>query len=93
MSVRNFARVFRQEMNITPAEFVDAARLDAARRLLQDTAKPLQQIASLCGFGNADGMRRAFTRYLGVGPAEYRLRFRSAWAGTSHQPTLLQSRR
>jgi len=93
MSVRNFARVFRQEMNITPAEFVDAARLDAARRLLQDTAKSLQQIASLCGFGNSDGMRRAFTRYLGVGPAEYRLRFRSAWAGSSHQPTLLQSRR
>ena len=55
---------------ITPAEFVDAARLDSAKRLLQDTAKSLQQIASLCGFGNADGRRRAFFRYLGVGPAE-----------------------
>lgn len=84
MSVRNFARVFRQEMNMTPAEFVDAARLDAARLLLEDSAKSLQQIAIRCGFGNADGMRRAFIRNLGIGPGEYRLRFRSAWGGRGH---------
>ncbi|WP_051383583.1 GlxA family transcriptional regulator [Bradyrhizobium sp. WSM3983] len=83
MSVRNFTRVFRREMNMTPTEFVDAARLDAARLLLEDSGKSLQQIALRCGFGNADGMRRAFVRNLGVGPGEYRLRFRSAWADTT----------
>jgi transcriptional regulator GlxA family with amidase domain len=72
-------------MNITPAEFVDAARLDAARRFLEDTAKPLQQIASQCGFGNVDGMRRTFIRDLGVSPGEYRRRFRSAWVGTENK--------
>ncbi|WP_426420411.1 GlxA family transcriptional regulator [Bradyrhizobium genosp. A] len=86
MSVRNFARVFRQEMNMTPAEFVDAARLDAARLLLEDSGRSLQQIATRCGFGNADGMRRVFVRNLGIGPGEYRLRFRSAWAGTGNTP-------
>ncbi|WNV12528.1 GlxA family transcriptional regulator [Tardiphaga sp. 709] len=86
MSVRNFTRVFRQEMNMTPTEFVDAARLDAARLLLEEGGKSMQQIAMRCGFGNADGMRRAFIRNLGVGPAEYRLRFRSAWTGTNHVP-------
>jgi transcriptional regulator GlxA family with amidase domain len=85
MSTRNFARVFRQEMGITPAEFVDAARLDAARRLLEDTAKPLQSIASVCGFGNVDGMRRTFIRNLGVSPGGYRRRFRSAWVGTGRK--------
>lgn len=79
MSVRNFTRVFRQEMQMTPTEFVDAARLDAARLLLEDSAKSLQQIAIRCGFASADGMRRAFIRNLGIGPGEYRLRFRSAW--------------
>lgn len=83
MSVRNFTRVFRREMNMTPTEFVDAARLDAARLLLEDSGKSLQQIALRCGFGNADGMRRAFVRNLGVGPGEYRRRFRSAWADTN----------
>lgn len=94
MSTRNFARVFRQEMSMTPAEFVDAARLDAARRLLADTVKPMQQIASGCGFGNLDGMRRTFIRNLGVSPGEYRRRFRSAWNGTGRKsmPAVLGAR-
>ena len=37
MSTRNFARVFHREVGATPADFVEAARLDAARRMLQDT--------------------------------------------------------
>ncbi len=79
MSVRNFARVFRREMNMTPADFVEAARLDAARRLLQDSQAPLQRIADNCGFGNVDSMRRAFLRTLGVSPLNYRRRFVSAF--------------
>jgi transcriptional regulator GlxA family with amidase domain len=79
MSVRNFARVFRKEMEMTPADFVEAARLDAARRMLQDTGAPLQRIADACGFGNVDVMRRAFIRNIGVSPLDYRRRFKSAW--------------
>ena len=89
MSTRNFARVFRQEMSITPAEFVDAARLDAARRLLEDTARPLQSIASECGFRNLDGMRRTFIRNLGVSPGGYRRCFRSAWVGAGRKSLAL----
>src|SRR5258708_38920861 len=65
MSTRNFARVFRREMNMTPADFVEAARLDAARRMLVDTSTPLQRVAHTCGFGNVDGMRRSFVRNIG----------------------------
>jgi transcriptional regulator GlxA family with amidase domain len=81
MSTRNFARVFRREMNMTPAEFVEAARLDAARRMLVDTSTPLQRVAHICGFGNVDGMRRTFVRNIGIAPLDYRKRFRTAWAG------------
>ncbi|WP_167257399.1 AraC family transcriptional regulator [Dyella marensis] len=31
-------------------------------------------MAALCGFSNADHLRRAFVQYLGVTPAEYRRR-------------------
>ena len=79
MSVRNFARVFRREMKMTPADFVEAARIDEARRMLQDTTVALARIAALCGFGTADGLRRPFLRNLGVSPLDYRRRFRSAW--------------
>ena len=76
MSVRNFARVFQQETGITPADFVEMARVDSARRLLEDTDKPLQRVAAHCGFANPDTMRRAFLRRIGTGPGEYRERFR-----------------
>lgn len=76
MSVRNFTRVFQQETGITPADFVEMARVDSARRLLEDTDKPLQRVASSCGFANPDTMRRAFVRRIGTGPSEYRERFR-----------------
>jgi transcriptional regulator GlxA family with amidase domain len=86
MSTRNFARVFRSEMDMTPAEFIDMARLDAARRMLQDSATPLQRIAALCGFTNVEGMRRTFTRHLGVSPVDYRQRFRTAWTDVGGKP-------
>ncbi|MCW2244303.1 GlxA family transcriptional regulator [Azospirillum canadense] len=77
MSPRNFARIFRRDTNRTPAEFVAAARLDAARRMLVDTQAPLQRISHSCGFGDLSTMRRAFLRNLGITPLDYRKRFRS----------------
>lgn len=76
MSVRNFTRIFQQEAGMTPADFVEMARVDSARRMLEDTDKPLQRVASHCGFANPDTMRRAFLRRIGTGPSEYRERFR-----------------
>lgn len=76
MSVRNFTRVFQQETGLTPADFVEMARSYSARRLLEDTDKPLQRIASSCGFANPDTMRRAFVWRIATGPSEYRERFR-----------------
>lgn len=77
MSTRNFSRIFRQETGMTPADFVEAVRLDAARRLLEDTAMSLQLIAFHCGFGTTDRMRRAFLRNLEINPLDYRRRFQS----------------
>jgi transcriptional regulator GlxA family with amidase domain len=77
MSTRNFGRVFKQELGITPADFVGAARTDAARRMLEDTSQPLQRIATACGFADVNAMRRAFTKTIGVSPNDYRSRFQS----------------
>jgi hypothetical protein len=41
---------------------------DAARRLLEDTSQPLQRIASSCGFGDVNTMRRTFVKSIGVSP-------------------------
>ncbi len=75
MSARNFARVFTREVGATPARFVESARLDAARRLLEETSEGVEEVAAHCGFGSAEAMRRAFDRQLHVRPADYRRRF------------------
>ena len=78
MSPRHFARVFKQETGATPARAALAARVEAARRRLEDGDDGLEGVAAACGFGSAEVMRRAFLRTVRVGPAVYRRRFRRA---------------
>lgn len=75
MSLRNFSRVFRNEVGQTPAAFVEKLRVEAARRHLEETNQSLDAIARNCGFGSADSMRRSFHRVLRVAPSDYRKRF------------------
>ncbi|HEX3910318.1 MAG TPA: DJ-1/PfpI family protein [Solirubrobacteraceae bacterium] len=75
MSPRHFARAFRAETGVTPARYVEHVRLEAARRVLEDSSTPIAEVARECGFGTAETMRRVFLRGLAVGPAEYRRRF------------------
>jgi transcriptional regulator GlxA family with amidase domain len=75
LSPRHFARLFRAEVGITPATWVEEARVNAARRLLELGNEAPKQVARHCGFADADTLRRAFARQVGVTPAEYRKRF------------------
>jgi transcriptional regulator GlxA family with amidase domain len=85
MSARNLARHFVQETGITPHEFVERARIDAARMLLEGSDRPLKAVAYDCGFGTADRMRIVFHERLGVTPAQYRASFRQTNA--TREPT------
>jgi transcriptional regulator GlxA family with amidase domain len=78
MSERNFARAFRRETGLTPAAYVEAARVERARIALETGALPVDAVARQVGFGTVETMRRAFRRRVGVSPASYRERFRSA---------------
>ncbi|HEY4065826.1 MAG TPA: GlxA family transcriptional regulator [Burkholderiaceae bacterium] len=75
MSTRHFARSFSHWAGMTPHEFVESARLDSARRLLEATTQALKSIAWECGFASTDRMRLAFVRRVGVTPGQYRASF------------------
>jgi transcriptional regulator GlxA family with amidase domain len=77
MSPRNFARVFRREVGRTPAGYVEAQRVETARRLLETTGRSVAEVADACGFGRVETMHRAFRRRLRVPPAQYRRHFRT----------------
>jgi transcriptional regulator GlxA family with amidase domain len=78
MSPRNFARVFLTETGMTPAKFVERARIDAARYYLESTELPIETVADKSGFRDPERMRRTFHRLLGVSARDYRARFKSA---------------
>jgi transcriptional regulator GlxA family with amidase domain len=75
MSERNFTRRFRIETGVTPAQFIESARLDRARALLEETDWTMKKLARQAGFGSVDALQRAFVRRLSTTPREYRQRF------------------
>lgn len=60
-----------------PAVYVEALRVERARALLEDD-HGVEAAARTAGFASAEVLRRTFHRRLGVSPAAYRERFRSA---------------
>lgn len=77
LSVRQLTRLFRQEVGVTPARYVEQVRVEAAQGLLESRDDPLDVVARRAGFGSPETMRRAFLREIGVPPAVYRARFRT----------------
>ncbi|UXY32426.1 GlxA family transcriptional regulator [Streptomyces sp. HUAS TT20] len=75
LSVRHFTRLFQQRTSTTPAAYVEAARLEAARRLLEDSDRSLPEVSAASGLGSVETLHRVFRRRLGTTPAEYRRRF------------------
>lgn len=75
LSRRTFIRAFRSTMGTTPASWVRELRLDEARRLLETTALPVEQVASACGFGSTVTFRQAFVNAYSVTPTHYRATF------------------
>lgn len=77
MSPRNFRRVFRNDVGITPARYVERLRLEQACVLLTSSTESVERIASRVGFSSTDGFRRAFRARYGATPGQYRDRFKS----------------
>jgi transcriptional regulator GlxA family with amidase domain len=77
LSERHFARAWRAATGLTPAAYVEALRVERARALLQD-GQGVDAVARAAGFASAEVLRRVFHRRLGVAPAAYRDRFRTA---------------
>jgi transcriptional regulator GlxA family with amidase domain len=75
MSPRNFSRAYKQATGRSPAKAVEIFRLEAARRLLEQSERNAEQIAVQCGFGDEERMRVTFQRHLAVSPSDYRKRF------------------
>ncbi|MEV0021269.1 helix-turn-helix domain-containing protein [Streptomyces atroolivaceus] len=78
MSVRTFTRRFREEVGISPGQWLAQQRVERARQLLESTDLSVDQVARDAGFGTATSLRQHVQAALGVSPTVYRRTFRSA---------------
>ena len=81
MSQRTLVRRFRAETGEGLAEWVARRRIERARALLEDTDRPVAQVAHDAGFGSVEALRRHFQARVGTSPRAYRDTFRAqpAW--------------
>ncbi len=75
MSRRTFIRRFEQSTGMPPGQWVVAARVEAARFLLETGASELDDVAVKAGFGTSAGLRYHFKRHVGLTPTAYRGQF------------------
>jgi AraC family transcriptional regulator len=72
LSLYHFARVFRQSFGVPPHRYHMARRMERARSLLQRPSLPVTNIGIQIGFREASSFTKAFRRFTGLTPTEYR---------------------
>ncbi len=78
LTERSLHRLFIREFGESPSRYVEGVRVDFARNALEQTPASFDAVASLSGLRDAQTLRRAFAKHLGLTPGVYRSRFRSA---------------
>ena len=69
---QRLTRIFRQQIGMSAHEYLQQLRLERGRSLLHDTDLQVQLIADHIGYRNAGDFTRAFRRYYGMTPRQYR---------------------
>lgn len=81
MSVRTFTRRFREEVGLSPGQWLTQQRIERARQLLESTDLGVDQIAREAGFGTGASLRQHIQSALGVSPTVYRRTFQTSARG------------
>ena len=78
LSTRTLSRRFKEQVGVTPAQWIIQARVRSAQRLLESTDLSIEQLASEVGFRTPSILRAHFAAILGTSPQAYRRAFRAA---------------
>jgi transcriptional regulator GlxA family with amidase domain len=75
VSSRTLVRRFKMATGETPLAFLQNARIERAKRLLETTSTSFDQIAYRVGYKDVSSFRRLFVRASGISPSSYRQKF------------------
>lgn len=75
LNARTFSRRFRVATGLAPLEYVQALRIEEAKRLLESDGLSIDEVGAAIGYEDPASFRRIFKRNAGQSPAVYRKRF------------------
>jgi AraC-like DNA-binding protein len=72
MSQTHFFRCFKNELGLSPVDFINNERINLAKALLRNPAKSINDVCYGSGFNNISYFNKVFKRATGKTPSEYR---------------------
>ena len=75
LAERTFKRRFTEATGFAPIDYVQRLRIEDAKRRLERTDEPVDEISWRVGYEDAASFRRLFKRVTGMTPGAYRRRF------------------
>ncbi len=76
MSNRNFMRIFKNAVGITPSHYMNQVKIQKAGKMLRETSDQISDIAVTCGFTDSNYFTKRFKKAFGITPHKFRMRFR-----------------
>jgi transcriptional regulator GlxA family with amidase domain len=77
-SRRNVVRRFKQAIGVTPIEYLQRTRIEAAKKLLTQTDQSVLEVMLNSGYNDLKSFRQLFKKSTGLTPKEYRDKFNIA---------------
>jgi transcriptional regulator GlxA family with amidase domain len=74
-SRRNIVRRFKQVTGITPIEYLQQTRIEAAKKLLEQTSQQMTEVIFNTGYNDPKAFRKIFRKTVGMTPSAYREKF------------------
>ena len=72
MSYFHFSRAFKRSMGMTPTNYIAERRIEAAKKMLEETELPIAEIALRSGFSSQSHFTTSFRRVAGATPRAFR---------------------
>lgn len=74
----NFSRRFKRATRISPVDYIQRVKMEAAKRSLESGRKPVNEVMYAVGYTDVKAFRTIFKKVAGITPLEYRNKFSQA---------------
>ena len=78
MSKRNFMRIFKGAVGLSPIHYLKQVRLQKARTMLRESNFQVAEISDTCGFTDSNYFIKCFRKAYSITPYKYRMRFKDS---------------